>query len=261
MRGFSLVELAIVLVILGLLTGGILAGRSLIRASELRAVGTEYQRYKTAAYAFKDKYFAIPGDFSQATRVWGRQTSNADCVTTSAAAVSAAGACDGNGGGTIEMGNVIGGSGERFQFWRQLALAGLIEGNYTGFSGATLNEGIGGTNIPASKFPQAVWYAGYLNLTASDPSVYMLDYGNHLLVGRATSNNSPVARVFTPEEAWNIDTKLDDGVPARGKVIARNWNNICARANDGSSASDDYDTSYRLNDSAVSCLLYFRQLF
>ena len=47
-QGFSLVELSIVLVILGLLTGGILAGQSLIRAAELRAVTTEYQRYTAA---------------------------------------------------------------------------------------------------------------------------------------------------------------------------------------------------------------------
>lgn len=57
-RGFSLVELSIVLVILGLLTGGILAGQSLIRAAELRAVSTEYSRYATAVQSFRDKYFA-----------------------------------------------------------------------------------------------------------------------------------------------------------------------------------------------------------
>lgn len=60
-KAFSLVELSIVLVILGLLTGGILAGQSLIRAAELRAVSTEYSRYITATQSFRDKYFAVPG--------------------------------------------------------------------------------------------------------------------------------------------------------------------------------------------------------
>ena len=70
-QGFSLVELSIVLVILGLLTGGILAGQSLIRASELRAATAEYQRYATSIQSFRDKYMALPGDMTNATRFWG----------------------------------------------------------------------------------------------------------------------------------------------------------------------------------------------
>ncbi len=53
-NGFSLVELSIVLVILGLPTGGILAGQSLIRAAELRSVSTEYNRFVTATQSFRD---------------------------------------------------------------------------------------------------------------------------------------------------------------------------------------------------------------
>ena len=68
---FSLVELSIVLVILGLLTGGILSGQSLIRAAELRSVTTEYSRYTAATYSFRDKYFALPGDMSNAESFWG----------------------------------------------------------------------------------------------------------------------------------------------------------------------------------------------
>lgn len=60
--GFSLVELSIVLVILGLLVGGVLTGQSLIRASELRKFMNTMERYKAATYTFRDKYFALPGD-------------------------------------------------------------------------------------------------------------------------------------------------------------------------------------------------------
>jgi prepilin-type N-terminal cleavage/methylation domain-containing protein len=59
-RGFSLVELSIVLVILGLLTGGILTGQNLIRAAELRSAVTELQRHQASTQSFRDKYFAIP---------------------------------------------------------------------------------------------------------------------------------------------------------------------------------------------------------
>ena len=69
--GFSLLELSIVLVILGLLAGGVLSGKSLIRAAELRTIGTERDRFRTAMYAFRDKYFMLPGDISNATSFWG----------------------------------------------------------------------------------------------------------------------------------------------------------------------------------------------
>lgn len=97
-KAFSLVELSIVLVILGLLTGGILAGQSLIRASELRAVVTEYERYIAASHTFRDKYMAIPGDMANATRFWGDDAALcADAGITN----GTPGTCNGNANGSI----------------------------------------------------------------------------------------------------------------------------------------------------------------
>lgn len=152
--GFSLVELSIVLVILGLLVGGILAGQSLIRASQLRSVAVEYDRYRTATLAFRDKYFAIPGDFSNATGFWGKD--DAYCAGDSGTA-SATGTCNGDGNARLSPGSAST-TGEILQFWRQLALAGLIDGNYTGIAGPSggLNQRIG-ENVPASKLAGAGW--------------------------------------------------------------------------------------------------------
>ena len=69
---FSLVELSIVLVILGLLVGGVLSGQALIQAAQLRAVSEEYTKYTTAALTFRDKYLATPGDMKQCHRVLDR---------------------------------------------------------------------------------------------------------------------------------------------------------------------------------------------
>ena len=63
-QAFSLVELSIVLVILGLLAGGVLSGQALIRAAELRSVTADYQRYTAAIMVFRDKYFSFPSLFT-----------------------------------------------------------------------------------------------------------------------------------------------------------------------------------------------------
>lgn len=262
-KGFSLVELSIVLVILGLLTGGILAGQSLIRASELRGAATGYNRYVTAAQTFRDKYFAIPGDFKDATRFWGRQTGNADCATNSGAAgPNANGACDGNGDGSNGIAGAASQSSEQMQFWRHLALAGLIEGTYSGHVGSGSYAQGNADNLPASKVNSGYWATGHWNnIPGGNPTVYALDFGNYLLLGALTSSDFPWNPLLRPEEAWNIDTKVDDGKPARGKLIVAYWNNACAAADDGSHADNDFNASYRLSDNSLQCALQFIKLW
>lgn len=255
--GFSLVELSIVLVILGLLTGGILGGQALIRAAELRAVGTEYSRWVTATQTFRDKYFAIPGDMRNATQFWGRMNSNADCVTNSSAAVVSTGVCDGNGTGTINQAGAPSQVYEGSQFWRQLAAAGLIEGTFSGLAGSAGTQNcVIGTDCPRSRLPNAGW--GPLTLTnyAGDTWSYAYDYGNTYRFG-AKNTAAPGGAVLKPEEAWGIDTKLDDGRPASGTVIAMYWDNSCST----STANNDYTGTYKLTDNSVRCALYFPKAF
>ncbi len=259
-RGFSLVELSIVLVILGLLTGGILAGQSLIRASELRAVSVEYSRYVTAAQSFRDKYFAYPGDFSKATQFWGRLNSNADCVTNSSAAVATPGACDGNMDGQVTAGGTASTSTESFQFWRHLANAGLIEGSYTGIAGPNTgwagNDAVLGTNTPRSKLSGGGWGIFYNN-AAGDTATYKNNYGNMLIFGAQNPGNYPTAATLKPEEAWNIDTKLDDGKPGTGKIWAWPFINNCTT----SASNTDYAGAYALSTTSVVCALWFANAF
>ena len=258
-RAFSLVELSIVLVILGLLTGGILAGQSLIRASELRAVTTEYQRYITATQTFRDKYFALPGDMNNATRFWGDD--NAACADAGIPNGSP-GTCNGNGDGIMTANGGGGVTGEWYQYWKQLALAGLIEGSYTGLSGSAAAEHLSNVNAPASKLGNAMWGLWYTDASfAGSGGDYAIDFGNVLLFGTQAAASYPNTAALRPEEAWNIDTKLDDGKPAQGKIIAGRWNNACSAADDGTHANNDLVASYKLTDSTIQCLLRFRKAF
>jgi len=65
-QGFTLIEISIVLVIIGLLLGGVLKGKSMIDNAKYKSLKNEISAYSTALYSFQDTYKAIPGDFSTA---------------------------------------------------------------------------------------------------------------------------------------------------------------------------------------------------
>lgn len=250
--GFSLVELSIVLVILGLLVGGILAGQSLIRAAELRAVSTEANRWMAAAQTFRDKYFAIPGDMANATSFWGDD--NLACPDP-AVPNGTPGTCNGDGNFAFGLAAVNGGTSEMHQLWKQLALAGLIEGSYSGLAAAGTNNGSqSGVNVPRSKLNQGLWNFQTFS-QSGHPAFTDGDYGNVLFVGAALGNTSAYGKLMRPEEAWNIDTKTDDGRPQQGKVWAVHWDDCTTAAN-----STTVNADYALTVSSAECALAFRSV-
>lgn len=105
-RGFTLVEIAIVLVIIGLLLGGILKGQELITSARVRNLANQIEGIKAAYFGFQDRYRALPGDFNHAsTQVPGASQ-------------------DGNGDGRIL-------ATEAIAVWDHLSHAGFINGTYT----------------------------------------------------------------------------------------------------------------------------------
>ncbi len=256
-RGFSLVELSIVLVILGLLVGGILAGQSLIRAAELRSVSTEYSRYLTAMHSFRDKYFALPGDMNNATSFWGKDNTNCAAHTGTNATP---GTCNGNNNAVLNLAASASATGENYRFWQHLALAGLIEGTYTGLAGGgSISHAMIGTNAPRSKLNNAGWSiypfpttiaidnAGWANFEGT--------YGNQFLLGAEVSTSVTEGRAIKAEEAWNIDTKLDDGKPGTGTV--RTYENRCNDNTYSTTLPRANIANYRLNDTSIDCNLLF----
>jgi prepilin-type N-terminal cleavage/methylation domain-containing protein len=241
-RGFSLVELSIVLVILGLLTGGILAGQSLIRASELRAVSTEQQRYAAAIGTFRDKYFALPGDMINAT------------------AFGTAWIGNGDGDGNIETTGTAN-TNEISLFWIHLGQAGLIEGSYTNVANTTFTIG---THNPRSKLGQAGWNVGNLGTVATTPTTTYFEgsYGNAFLFGTGTSATMPL-EALKPEEAWNIDTKADDGGPATGAIVTLERDALAAASAAGCSSPVAAATTlaasiYQLDQTGTNCSLVIK---
>jgi prepilin-type N-terminal cleavage/methylation domain-containing protein len=256
-RGFSLVELSIVLVILGLLTGGILTGQNLIRAAELRSVVTQLRQFQTATMTFRDKYFALPGDIANATQFWGYSNGVTSCTNNTGAANATNGVCDGNGNGHIRLSNNgANAASEAHQFWRHLAASGMVEGTYTGIAGsAGHSHCVSGQNCPAARLTNSMWGVRYLPAAASTSTHFQLPGdlpANHFTIGN-NPNSWPQTSVLKPEEAWNIDKKMDDGRPAYGNVMAPAWAN-CTTA----TARTELDAEYNLTNSSVVCGLWAR---
>lgn len=262
LSGFTLVELSIVLVILGLLVGGVLTGQSLIRASELRSITTQYQSYITAVNAFRDKYFAIPGDMANATSFWGQAASGTTCVTTAGTGTQT---CNGNGDGLLTPSKastnaVPGGatSNEIFRFWQQLSITGLISGTYSGITQGSTAFSATTANVPAGKIQNTVWFLYDWGPLTTEPGFFDGNYAATLEYGSPAANADPSVPPLKPEEAWNIDTKIDDGKPATGKLKMRAP--TMSQCTDTSTTST-MTANYLLSNTGPSCLLLFPNIF
>jgi len=112
-RGFTLVEIAIVLVIIALLLGGTLKGQELISSAKIRNLANDFGAISAATYAYQERFRAFPGDDSGASARWG------------------GGVPDGDRGGTVggEFCADPGSSAESVYFWRHLRLAGFVGGD------------------------------------------------------------------------------------------------------------------------------------
>jgi prepilin-type N-terminal cleavage/methylation domain-containing protein len=106
--GFTLIELAIVMIIIGLLLGGILKGQAMIKNAKIKNTINMAQGLEAAVYSYQDRYNALPGDDSHASE-------------------HLVGATNGDGNGRIQ-------GSERYELFQDLALAGFISGTYNGTS-------------------------------------------------------------------------------------------------------------------------------
>lgn len=121
----------------------------------------------------------------------------------------------------------------------------------------TSNHYMAGTNTPQPRLPGGVWTEATWDTPAGNSEVLgPMNLGNFFRFEKGREPGGDY-RILTPEEAWGIDKKVDDGRPGHGNVIGIGWNNECMNA----SASDDFDADYNLTDTSLQCALYFRNAF
>lgn len=221
-QGFTMIEMAVVLIIVGLVVGGVMSGRSILEAAETRRVYEDAQTYMASIGQFMDKYGSLPGDMYDAESVWGQAAAAGACDTTNNSNKTT---CNGNGNSQIELGMVVGSGGsetvEHLRAWQHLNNAGLLQVTVTGVSGAGgVNHSVVGVNVPegaASGSGYSLYYQGVGagSFFAINPTEV---YGHILHYGLYTATSITEAPRMLPQEAWEVDSKVDDGFPWSGSV-------------------------------------------
>ncbi len=224
---FTLVELSIVIVIIGLIVSGVTAGSTLARQAKLRSIITDINRYRTAVNTFKLQYNALPGDMANAVSFWGATTTG------------------GNANGVIQWSN------EAYLAWQHLALAKLIEGTYTGVATATYADP--GINVPRGTIADSAYnIRGDTQYNYSGSGSYPL-----IMFGKRHTGTWADTSVVTTTEAYSIDIKNDDGNAGTGKIQGFEGDEYTPVA----TCATPYYTAnrqYMLSNTNIVCTLIFK---
>ncbi|MBL8891567.1 MAG: prepilin-type N-terminal cleavage/methylation domain-containing protein [Planctomycetaceae bacterium] len=218
-NGFTLVEISIGLVIIGLVIGGVFVGRDLIEATKVRSVISQRDQFMTAVRTFQIKYGCLPGDCTNVARFgWTQPGVDNGCSP---------------GNGLIESSNgVINSSDavpgyETTHFWRQLSLAGLISEtiqnpptNTLASMGAPISGDTINRYFPSITDNKRVYWNAVSRTSTSEGKNYfaLLGFQSVSQVFGGSGDYDTFAP-FTPHFVRSIDQKTDDGTPGSGKVI------------------------------------------
>nr|VFJ53951.1 MAG: hypothetical protein BECKDK2373C_GA0170839_104117 [Candidatus Kentron sp. DK] len=226
--GLTLVETAIVLVIIGLLLGGILKGQEIINSARVRALTDRAAGAQAAYYGFLDRYQAVPGDMTATD-------------ATDAIGVTVSSGGDGNG----QLDNPAGSAWtEPNALWEQLSKAGFIAGNYVGGNSAPDS----GNNVaPLNPFhhPMVVGRtADYMGLFTSGARL-----------------NIALGRGIPVEVARAVDTKIDDGRPLTGSIrIAVDTGALfgaVGQSDAGTACENQSNNTYNVRGGSQDCNLVY----
>jgi prepilin-type N-terminal cleavage/methylation domain-containing protein len=238
--GFTLLEISIVLVIVGLIIGGILVGRDMIEQATIRSQISQITTYNLAVKTFKIKYNCLPGDCLHADS-FGFQPRTSGVVS-----------------GEVLGDDVIGASGnalllgEQIFFWRDLSDANLISDTLNTVTNTLppnntqiFASGDLGLYLPRAK----IGNGGFVNIYSGawhSPSDRLDYFCVSKMSGSlpANGNTTRSRPVFTVLQAYSIDTKLDDGLPQTGHIFtfdgSKTGSGWSSNTNPASSVGIDY---------------------
>ena len=240
-KGFTLIELSVVLVIIALLVGGLIGLRSYTVNARLNTLMNESKIYINAFNQFQNRYNAPPGDFATASSTW-------------------TGAGNGDGNGLIRAGSTAVPL-ERYYAFQHLALAGFIPGTYTGAANGTGGATIG-VNVPGAAIDKVAYIFDHPDATdgfvSSDALYFDGTYGNVLRIAGLydSATTIPDKAFLTPKQAYQIDDKFDDGRPGLGNITVP-ISTTMANCATSAATSANYDTSATYADQ-LKCYLILK---
>jgi prepilin-type N-terminal cleavage/methylation domain-containing protein len=252
--GFTLVELAIVMIIIGLLITGVLKGQEMIANAQVSSTISQIKGYEAAINTFRDSYNAIPGDMANA----GDRLPACDdlCAPTAA---------DGNGviGTAFDEDPGV----EAEAFFIQMAAADLI----SGVNPASSSSGVWGESYPEAPIGGG-FHVGYTSGSTGTDTNFPGLIGDAIprrghyvaLVGtpdkqvRTTAGaaGEPPSTILTGTQAFRIDTKIDDGQAASG--VVRGAGTDCESTVTPAGGVETGDGGYDGSTSTSDCVSYIR---
>lgn len=204
--GFTLIEIAIVLVIIGLLLGGVMKGQELIESSRAKSAANDMNGIIAAYNGYIDRYRRLPGDDGPLNGATGLQARGGNWATVTLA---------GNNNGAIAAtnANTFAAGGETAALFAHLRAAGFLTGDHT--LGAVVEA------LPTNAF------GGRTSINNANSQ------------GRAAARLSVCMSNVPGKAARALDTQLDDGAPNGGGLRANAGGGVTAPAAAAAAAYDE----------------------
>lgn len=232
--GFTLVELAIVIVIIGLLVGGVMQGQELIQQAQIRTAIKDFVSFRAAYVTFKSKYDFVPGDSATASNFIS-------------GAVNCSGNCRDGYLGTY--------SNQSIRSLNNLTSAGLIKGNFPGTQADFSGGGCSKTECPIAAFSGNVYFPVTTNITNPPSLSFDNTYRNGILIYAGINIDSSAG--ISPETAYQLDLKMDDGVPAAGYILGIGAGGFWTLGGYNSCSTTSGGTAYNLTITTKTCRPFY----
>jgi prepilin-type N-terminal cleavage/methylation domain-containing protein len=209
--GFTLVEISIVMIIIGLLIGGIFSGMKLIDNANIQKTVQDLKAIDTAVPTFRDTYRALPGDIrSPSTRI-------PNCTIAP---------CSVGGNGDRGISPLVTGftdsvmtlTDERFTFWHHLQAADLIQMNFSNMNDMNFGEGQP-TAHEGGGYRLRMYVTGTVSPFINVSSKHILFITG--IPSDVPASNPTLSRASSCTLAGAVDRKMDDGLPRVGKVLTQ----------------------------------------